>query len=212
MTVNAIAFYAVAALIVLAAAAAVGLTSLRLAGYAGGATVVLMAVLEMISGAYALAVVQLVVPGIAAAVVFLVLRRDEYRGLGATSMARARWWLGGPVAIGIAAVLVVTLAVVSDQGWARLTMQQASVALAELVTPRGAALVTVIHYRAPYALAVSVVLVAITIAAGLVIGRRSADEHALDRHTSLRREREARARRRREDREQARRRPSGEGS
>ena len=41
----------------------------------------LLAVLELISGAYALAVVQLVVPGVAAGVVVLVLRRDAYRGL-----------------------------------------------------------------------------------------------------------------------------------
>lgn len=210
MTVNAIAFYAVAALIVLAAAAAVGLTSLRLAGYAGGATVVLIAVLELISGAYALAAIQVVVPGIAAAVVVLVLRRDEYRDLGATSVARARWWLGSPVAVGIAAVVVVTLAVVSDQGWDRFTAQQAALLL--IVRQPGAALVTVLHYRVPYALTIAAVMVAITVAVGLVIGRRSGDEHALDQHTRLRREREARARRRREDREQARRRPTREES
>ncbi len=210
MTVNAVAFYAVAALIVLAAAAAVGLTSLRLAGYTGGATVVLMAVLELVSGAYALAAVQVVVPGIAVAVLFLVLRRDEYRALGASSVARARWWLGGPVAVGIGAVLLVTLVVVSDQGWDRFTPQQAALLLT--VHQPGAALITVLHYRAPYALAIAAVMVAITVATGLVIGRRSGDEHALDQHTRLRREREARALRRREDREQARRRPTREGS
>ena len=63
MTPNAVAFYAVAVLIVLAAGAAVGLPSLRRAAYGGAAVIVLMAVLELISGAYALAVVQLVVPG-----------------------------------------------------------------------------------------------------------------------------------------------------
>ena len=210
MTVNAVAFYAVAALIVLAAAAAVGLTSLRLAGYAGSAVVVLLAVLELISGAYALAAVQLIVPGIAAGVVFLVLRRDEYRGLGATTEATARWWLGGPVAFGIGAILVVTLAVVSDQGWDRLTASQSALLLT--IRQPGAALVTVLHYRAPYALAIAAAVVVITVAAGLAIGRRSGDEHALDQHTRLRREREARARRRREDREQARRRPTREGS
>ena len=57
MTPNAVAFYAVAVLIVLAAGAAVGLPSLRRAGYAGAALMGLMAVLELISGAYALAVV-----------------------------------------------------------------------------------------------------------------------------------------------------------
>ena len=52
MTPNAIAYYAVAVLIVLPAGAAVG-SSLRRAGYAGAAVIVLMAVLEVISGAYA---------------------------------------------------------------------------------------------------------------------------------------------------------------
>jgi NADH:ubiquinone oxidoreductase subunit 6 (subunit J) len=209
MTVNAFAFYAVAALIVLAAAAAVGLTSLRLAGYAGGATVVLMAVLELISGAYALAAVQVVVPGIAVAVVVLVLRHDEYRGLGATTTAKARWWLGGPVAVGIAAMLIVTLAVVGPGAWSRISPSTG--VLLPLVRQPGAALVTVLHYRALYALAIAAALVVITVAAALTIGRRSGDEHALDRHTQLRREREERARRRRDDREQGRRR-SREGS
>ena len=69
-----------------------------------------------------------------------------------------------------------------------------------------AALVTVFHYRAPYALAIGVVLVVITVGAGLVIGRRSADEQTLDQYLQSKREREERARRRRDDREQGRRR------
>ena len=107
MTPNAIAFYAVAVLIVLAAGAAVGLPSLRHAGYAGGAVIVLMAVLELISGAYALAVVQLVVPAVAAVVVTLVLRRDAYRGLLAVPAGPERFWIAAPIAVGIAAVLIV---------------------------------------------------------------------------------------------------------
>jgi hypothetical protein len=71
-----------------------------------------------------------------------------------------------------------------------------------------AALVTVFHYRAPYALAIGVVLVVITIGAGLVIGRRSTDEQTLDQYLQSKREREERARRRRGDREQGRRRPT----
>jgi hypothetical protein len=87
MTVNALAFYAVAVLIVLAAAAAVGLPSLRLASYGGAATVVLLAILDVVSGAYTLAAIEIVVPGIAAAIVILVLRREQYRGLGASTNA-----------------------------------------------------------------------------------------------------------------------------
>jgi uncharacterized membrane protein len=202
MTVNALAFYPVAVLIVLAAAAAVGLASLRLAGFAGAAVVVLLAVLDVVSGAYALAVVEIVVPGIAAAIVFLVLRREPYRGLGASLSAGSRWWLAGPVAVVCGAVLVVPLSLVGT-GWypgpgPQLLPQHFGTA----------ALVTVLHYRAPYALAIGLVLVVITVATGLVIGRRSADEQTLDQHIQSRREREERARRRRDDREQGRRRPA----
>ncbi len=200
MTPSAFAFYAVAVLIVLAAGAAVGLPSLRLAGYAGGAVIVLMAVLELISGAYALAAVQLVVPGIATAVVVLVLRHDAYRGLAAASTAPDRFWIAAPIAIGIAALLVVTLAFIGTSWYPGN--------LLVLISPAngGAALITVLHYRAPYALAIGAALTVVTVAAGLVIGRRSADEHTLDQHLQQRREREELARRRREDREQGRRR------
>ena len=200
MTPNAVAFYAVAVLIVLAAGAAVGLPSLRHAGYAGGAVIVLLAVLELISGADALAVVQLVVPVVAAAVVVLVLRHDEYRGLVEVPRVPERFWIAAPIAIGIAAVLVITLSVVGS-GWSPGFNGYAP------VTP-SAALITVFHYRAPYALAISVVLVIVAAAVGLVIGRRSGDEQTLDQLLQQRRQREELARRRREDREQGRRRPA----
>lgn len=205
MTPNAVAFYAVAVLIVLAAGAAVGLPSLRRAGYAAGAVVVLLAVLELISGAYALAVVQLVVPGVAAGVVTLVLRRDDYRGLMSGPTLPERFWIAAPIAIGTGAVAVVTLALV-DTGWYPGNM------VVELFQPVHAALITVLHYRAPYALAIAVVLVAVTVGAGLVIGRRSGDEQSLDQLLQQRRQREELARRRREDREQGRRRPARDDS
>jgi hypothetical protein len=202
MTVNAIAFYIVAVLIVLAAAAAVGLPSLRLAAFGGGAVVVLMAVLDLVSTAYALAVIEIVVPAIAVGIVVLVLRHQQYRGLSAWSSAFGRWRIAGPVALVSGAVLVVTLSLVG-MGWFPGPGPQLDIQYAA----GRAALVTVFHYRAPYALAIAVVLVAITIGAGLVIGRRSADEQTLDQYLQSKREREERARRRRDDREQGRRRP-----
>ena len=200
MTPNAIAFYAVAVLIVLAAGAAVGLPSLRRAGYAGGAVIVLLAVLELISGADALAVVQLVVPGVATAIVVLVLRHDEYRGLVEVPRTPERFWIAAPIAIGIAAVLVITLSMVGT-GWSPGFTGYAP------ATP-SAELITVFHYRAPYALAISVALVIVAAAVGLLLGRRSGDEQTLDQLREQRRQREELARRRREDREQGRRRPA----
>jgi hypothetical protein len=147
-----------------------------------------------------LAVVQLVVPGVAAAVVVLVLRHDEYRGLVEVPPTPERFWIAAPIAIGTAAVLVITLAIVGA-GWAPGFTGYAP------LTP-SAALITVFHYRAPYALAISVVLVIAAAGVGLVIGRRSADEHTLDQLLQQRRQREELARRRREDREQGRRRPA----
>jgi hypothetical protein len=202
MTPNAVAFYAIAVLIVLAAGAAVGLPSLRHAGYAGAALIVLMALLEIVCGAYALAVVQLVVPGVAAAIVTLVLRHEAYRGLLSVPHAPERFWIAAPIAVGIAALLVVTFAA-NGSGLAIYAGVDGNVALG----PSGA-LVTVFHYRVPYALAISVVLVLVSAAVGLVIGRRSADEQTLDEHLKQKRDREALARRRREDREQGRRRPA----
>ena len=58
------------------------------------------------------------------------------------------------------------------------------------------------------ALAISVVLVIVSAAVGLVIGQRSADEQTLDQLLQQRRQREELARRRRADREQGRRRPA----
>ena len=206
MTPNAVAFYAVAVLIVLAAGAAVGLPSLRLAGFAGGAVIVLVALLEAISGAYALAVVQVLVPGIAIAIVVLVLRNDAYRGLAALSSAPERFWIAAPIAIGFAAVLVVTLAL-AGSGW-----YPGNMPVLLPVYAGGPALISVFHYRAPYALAIGAVAVLVTVGASLVIGRRSADEQTLDQLLQQRRQREELARRRREDRQQGRRRPAGNDS
>ncbi len=205
MTPNAVAFYAIAVLIVLAAGAAVGLPSLRLSAYAAAAVMVLMAILELISGAYALAVVQLVVPGIAAGVVVLVFRRDAYRGLVTGPILPERFWIAAPIAIGTAAVLVITLAMVGN-GWYPGNLPT------NLPAYVGAALVTVLHYRAPYALAIAVVVLAVTIGAALVIGRRSADEQTYDQMLEQRRQREELTRRRRLDREQGRRRPARDDS
>jgi hypothetical protein len=193
-------------LIVLAAGAAVGLPSLRRAGYAGAAVIVLLAVLELISGAYALAVVQLVVPGIAIAIVVLVLRHDAYSGLAAVANAPERLWVAAPIAIGIGAVLVVTLAL-AGSGW-----YPGNLAVLLPSDHGGPALITVFHYQAPYALAIGVVAVLVTVGASLVIGRRSADEQTLDQRLQQRWEREELARRRREDRQQGRRRPAGNDS
>ena len=148
---------------------------------------------------------EIVVPGIAAGIVFVVVRREQYGGLGASLSAGSPWWLAGPVALVCGAVLVVPLSLVG-MGW----YPGPGLQILIHYFAGNAALVTVLHYRAPYALAIGVVLAVVTVAAGLVIGRRSADEQTLDQHIQSRREREERARRRRDDREQGRRWPAKE--
>ncbi len=134
-----------------------------------------------------------------------MLRREQYRSLGWSRDAGARWWLGGPVALIAGLVLVVTLAIVGLNWYS-------NTASSDLVGFSPAALITVLHYDAPYALVIALVLIATAVAAGLVIGRRSGDEQTLDQHLQARREREERARRRRDDRQAGRRRPAKEDS
>ncbi len=87
-----------------------------------------------------LAAMQIVVPGIAVAVVVLVLRREQYQALGAAADAGSRWWLGGPVALVVGLVLVVTLAVVGLNWYTEHGRS-------DLVGFSPAALITVLHYR-----------------------------------------------------------------
>ena len=84
--------------------------------------VVLLALLELISGAYALAVVELVVPGIAAGVVVLVLRREPIAGSSPARGLPGRFWIAAPIAFGTGAVLVVTLALVGTAGTRELAV------------------------------------------------------------------------------------------
>ena len=86
------------------------------------------------------------VPGVAAGVVALVLRRDEYRGPRLDRAGTERIWIAAPIAVGTAVLLIVTLAMVGT-GWYPGDMAVL------LFQPHEPALVTVFHYRAPYALA-----------------------------------------------------------
>ena len=69
-----------------------------------------------------------------------------------------------------------------------------------------ASLITVLHYRTPYALVIAVILAGAGVAMALLIGRTGDDERATDEVLAARRRREERVQRRREDRERAKRR------
>jgi hypothetical protein len=198
MTVSAAGFYIVAALLLAATAAAVVLPRLRYSGAAGALALALVGLLAIVSGAYALGVVQLLVAGILTATFALtLLRREPYCRLAPSSPATSkRWWIGAAVAGGFALLFVVSFALSADGFW---------------VGSAVARLITVLHYRAPYALVIAVVLVVTAVSAAFMLGRTSEDERELDRTEEERRQREERVRRRREDRLAARGRSAASG-
>jgi hypothetical protein len=187
MTVSAAGFYIVALLLLAATAAAVVLPRLRHAGAAAALALALVGLLAIVSGAYALGVVQLLVAAILTATFALtLLRREPYCRIAPSSPATSRrWWIGAVVAGGFALLFAVSFALSAD-GFA--------------VGSAVARLITVLHYRAPYALVIAVVLVVTAVGVAFMLGRTSADERELDRTEEERRQRDERVRRRREDR------------
>jgi hypothetical protein len=199
MTVSAAGFYIVAALLLVATAAAVALPRLRHSGAAAALALALVGLLAIVSGAYALGVAQLLVAGILSATFALtLLRREPYCRIAPSSPATSkRWWIGAAVAGGFAPLFVVPFAL-SSEGFS--------------VGSAVARLITVLHYRAPYALVIAAVLAVTAVGVAFMLGRTSEDERELDRTEAERRQREERVRRRREDRLSARGRNAATGS
>jgi hypothetical protein len=187
MTVSAAGFYIVAPLLVAATVAAVVLPRFRYSGGAAAAALALVGLLAIVSGAYAVGVVQLLVAAILAATfASTLLRREPYCRIAPSSPATSRrWWIGAAVAGGFALLFVVAFAFSADGFHLGSTV---------------ARLITVLHYRAPYALVIAVILVVTAVSVAFMLGRTSEDERELDRTEEERRQREERVRRRREDR------------
>lgn len=191
LAVNAVVFYILAVLIVGTSAVVVGAPRMREAGYALVATALFIAILAGATGARIVAAVQFLVPVAGVAAVLWLLRRRVYRGMARpdrlTSVIAAR----GAVAVGFVALLITAFAA-SAAGWH--------------VGYGTASLITVLHYRAPYALVIAVILAVAGAGIALMVGRTAGDERETDEALAARRRREERMRRRREDRETARRR------
>ena len=199
---NAVVFYILAALIVVASIAVVGAPRVRDAGIALVAAALMTAILSAATGARIVAAAQFLVPLLGVGAVFWLARRGGYRGLVQAARLTSRIpWAGGAVAAAVAALLITVFAV-SGNGWH--------------VGSGTASLITVLHYRAPYALVITAILAVAALATSLLIGRTGADERETDEALAARRRRDERSRRRREDRESARRRrgaapPAGAG-
>ena len=187
---NAVAFFVLAILVVLASAAAVTLPRLRDAAASLLAACVLMAVLFGAAGAYAVALAQVVVPLAGIGAVLLLLRRGGYRGMVRPASPLPRlWWLGAAVSLGFAALLV-TVFSLSGSGWFQGSADTG--------------ILGVLGSREPYALVIAAVLAVLGVGIALLLGRTGGDERETDALLAARQRREEHARARREAREQAR--------
>jgi hypothetical protein len=188
---NAATFYILGAVIVAGALAAVGLPRARDA--AAGLLLLTSAsgILAIASGAYLTGVVEIVAPALAVVAIAFALHRGGYGEIGGV----VTWSIGssvlaGGIAAGFGVILLVAF-VGNSSDWH--------------LGSGGAALLTLLHYRAPFALVGALLALVVGVAGALLIGRRSEDEREYDRTHEARRLREERTQRRREDREAARR-------
>jgi NADH-quinone oxidoreductase subunit J len=198
MSVNGIAFYAFAAVAVLAALAVVGLPELRHAAYALAGLGAAVGLLFLLVGNELLFAAQLLVYGLAVPAVLLVavtLTRGRRRDEGAGWLSS--WWpVAVLVALGIGALLLGVVAVSGDawvKGQYALDGQAVTQPMGELLVKR---------YALPFG--VSAVLLLTALVGAVVTGRRDDLEEELEAAEAARRQREERMRRRREDRDRAR--------
>jgi NADH:ubiquinone oxidoreductase subunit 6 (subunit J) len=191
-TMNAAAFYILAVVILAGAAAAVVLPTPRDAALGLFIFTTAVGLMAIASGAYFTGAIEVVLSALAIAGMALALRRS---GQLDWRRRRPQWSARSIIAAaaGTVAVLGVLLFAFSANasGWHSGS--------------GGAALVTLLHYRAPYALVAGVLALAVGTTGALLVGRRSRDEVEFDRTVEARTLRDERTRRRRADREAARR-------
>lgn len=188
---NAIAFSILAVVVVVLALAAVGLPRLR---ETGGALVLLLAVVAILaaaSGQYFVTIALLLAAagGVLLGRSVMPLGRHGDRPRGEPVLPR-RWRVGAAVGGGLGVLVVVVLALSGGDFVSGTSAPGAATAL-------GAG--------EPYALIIAVVLAAIGVGAGLLLGRTSHDEHEHAARSEARRTRDQRMRARREAREAAKR-------
>lgn len=195
---NAAAFYILGAAIVAGAVVAVGLPRAREAAAGLLGLTSSAGILAIASGAYLTGVLEILLPALAAIGVGLALRRGGYKELlGSTTWSLRALVPAAGAAAGFAAILLVAFAG-NASSWH--------------TGSGGAPLLTLIHYRVPFALVVALLSLSVGVAGALLIGRRGDDEREYDRTHEARRLRDERTRRRREDREAARLRRRGAAS
>ncbi len=192
---SAAAFYVLGAVVVGAALLAVGMPRAREAAAALLLLTTAAGILAIVSGAYVTGVLEATLPALAVISAALAIRRS-----GHAEMQRQESWSRRTVAIAAAASLAVLVV---------LLIAFAGNASSWHAGSGGAPLLTLLHYRAPFALVAALVALAVGMAGAFLAGRRSDDEREYDRTHEARRLREERTQRRRDDREAARRRRRG---
>jgi NADH:ubiquinone oxidoreductase subunit 6 (subunit J) len=192
-TMNAAAFFILGALILAAAVATVGLPRVREA--AAGLLVLTTGagVMALASGAYLTGVIEIVVSAAAIVGFAYALSRSGHADLARFPM---EWSLRSTAMAATGALVFAVLLLIAFSGNASDWHHGSG----------SAALVTLLHYRAPFALVVALLALVVGVAGAVLIGRRSRDEVEFDRTVQARMQREERTRKRREDREAARRR------
>lgn len=198
MTVNPVAFYVLASLILACSLGAVLAGSLRAASGGLAAATVVAALLEAVTGARLLAVLHLALVAVVAGGVLYFLRRQGYDELLRLPSPRSGWWPAAAVGATAVGSLGVWAAVVHRSDWHR-----------GIGT---AALVSVLHQREPIVAGVAAILLICGIGGSILVGSVGADEREFERRRLERRQRDERTRRRREDRLAARGRADASGA
>ena len=189
---NAAAFYILGALVLAGAVAAVGMPRTREAATGLLALTTAAGILAMASSAFFTGAIEIVLSGLAITGIALAIRRGGYGHMAVAPRLSVRSTvLSGAIAAAFVVVLLVALAG-NGSDWHS--------------GGGGAALVTLLHYRVPFAAVAAVVALVVGVAGALLVGRPGEDELEYDRTHEARRLREERTERRRSDREAARRR------
>ncbi|MFN2569280.1 MAG: hypothetical protein ABR564_06730 [Candidatus Dormibacteria bacterium] len=197
MTVNAVAFYALGALIVGGSLATVAVRRLASAGLALAATMVIAALLEGLAGSRMLALIQALLVGVAALTALRVLRRQTARESLSVPAPGVRLWPAAAALATAFAVMVTWVSIARSGDWHH--------------GAGASTLLSVLHEREPVIVGVAVVLLVTAAGGGLLLCAVGDDEREFDRRHSERRHRDERTRRRREDRLAARGRPGPGG-
>ena len=199
MTINPVAFYIIATLIVGSAAAVVVVRNIVHAAFSLIACLFFIGVLYLAVGADFLAAAQILIyaGAIPVLIIFaIMLTRGSMTRAGSGFIGL--WPLAGLVSLGVGAVILGVVAVSRDV-WRHGTYPQD---LLDSGTTATVGRILLTRYALPFEVA-SVLLLAALIGA-IVLARRDEQEAAMERTDAERREREERARRRREDRARAR--------